>query len=73
MPKGPKLTLLLSRSRSTQGHDLYEHCSTTDPDATYQVSRQLAPVVLEKKIFKVLSIFSMAAILVLWPWPFDCH
>ena len=52
MPMKPKLTLVYNRSRSTQGNDLYKLCSTTDPDAT-----RMSPVVLEKKIFKILSIF----------------
>ena len=42
MPRQPKLTLPKNRSRSTKGHDLYKPFSTTDLDATCQVSRQLA-------------------------------
>ena len=42
MPMEPKLTLPWNKSRSTKGHDLYKLCSTTDPNDTCQVSRQLA-------------------------------
>ena len=48
MPREPKLT---------QGHDLYKLCSTTDPDATYQVLKQLAQWFWRRRYFKVLSIF----------------
>ena len=40
-----------------KGQDLHTLCSTTDPDAIYQVSRQLAQCVLEKKIFQSLEHF----------------
>ena len=43
-------------SRSTQGHDWYKFCSTTDSDDTYQVSRQLAQW-FWRRFVKVLSIF----------------
>ena len=72
MPMGPKLILPYIRSRSTQELVLYNCCSNTVSDATYQISRQLAQE-FWKRSFKVLSIFSMAAILVMWLWPFDSH
>ena len=44
-------------------------CSTLDPNVTYHVSRQLAQW-FWRRFFKVLSILSMVAILVMWPGPF---
>ena len=35
-------TLLLSRSRSSQGHDLYKICRTPFPDASHKVSKSYA-------------------------------
>ena len=35
----PMLTLLLKRSRSSQGHDLYKLCRAPLPDASCQVSK----------------------------------
>ena len=35
----PKLTLPYDRSRSSQGHDLYNLCRAPFPDALYQVSK----------------------------------
>ena len=41
----------------------------------YTVARQLSnvKVVLEKIFFRFLAFYSMTAILVKWPWPFDYH
>ena len=57
LPMEPKLTLPQNRSRSTKGHDLYKLCSTTDPNATCQVSRQLAQWFWRRRFYKILSIF----------------
>ena len=45
--------------------------STQSPDATYQVSKDINPVVLEKKFLRFLPHMIMEAILVIWPGPFE--
>ena len=55
------LTLLYYKSRSSQGHDLYTHCSTLGIHAF-----EIGPPVLEKKIFVgSLPCMGMVAILVM--------
>ena len=63
--KGPNLTLPYNRSRSTQGHHLNKLGSTRAPDAAYQLSRSSA------FWFRRRRYTGMAAILVIWPGPFE--
>ena len=70
MPKEPKLTLPQNRPRSTKGHDLYKFCSTTNSDATCQLSRPFAQWFGKEEILRFWAFLSMAAILVMWPAPF---
>ena len=54
----------------TQGHHLNKLGSTRAPDSAYQVSRSSA-FWLRRRFFQVLPYMGMAAILVMWPGPFE--
>ena len=55
--KGPILTLLWNRPRSTQGHHLNKVGSTRAPDAAYQVSMSSAFWFWRRRFFKVFTIY----------------
>ena len=55
--KGQNWTLLYSKSRSTQGHNLNKLGSTRAPNAPYQVSRSSAFWFRRRRFFKVFTIY----------------
>ena len=55
--RGPNLTLLWNRSRSTQGHHLNKLGSTRAPNVAYQVSRSSAFWFWRRRFFKVFTIY----------------
>ena len=69
--KGPNLTLPENMSRSTQHHHLNKFGSSRAPDTTYQVSRSSAFWFRRRNFLRFLPYMGMAAILVMWPGPFE--
>ena len=54
---GPNLTLPLKKSRSTQGHPLYNFCSARDTNATFHISRQSAECLWTERFLNVFTIY----------------